>query len=334
MSKAKAETNARPGSGVFIRPVWRRKPSRVEQIGALVMTGLVLVGAACLPQIVGEFYGGDAPGTANEAAIAVRRAFELSRAAEAKEEPSSAEDSSSRAGAPEAPRTARPGPYSIGRKKVAESIAAGMTSMKESVSLRVFIIILSVALALGIILGFFGWHLRRLTAALGGALLLGGIAFALSRSKPLELHWVSALFVALPMATCGALLGWHLVVLFTCMQAGSLAASLVTGIFLHLYGVEAREWMIVCYLVTFGLGTTIAYLFAARALLISGWAVWGALLLTLAMLLGIYGFTDLRPPWEGIFVPFALFALVGTITQYHLAARAAEDAPEPVAKPA
>lgn len=327
-----AEFGSRATSGVFIRPVWRRMPTRAERVVSLVIVGLALVGAALLPRAVGRMSEKVAGEEASRAAAVLRGAFDLSGTTAPEGKPAGPGGASESEGPREKPATSA-GAYAAGRRELTEDIAKGMASLKSSVSLRALIIILACSLAAGVVFGFFGWHLRRLTAALGGALLFGGITFTVAW-QALSFNWVAAIFIALPMAFCGTLLGWHLVVLFTCLHAGSLAACLAVEVFAQFGGPEHLRWLVPCYLVAMGLGATAAYLFAARALLISAWAAWGALLLTFAALLGVCGFSGYRPPWEAALLFFSVLAIAGTLTQYRLAAAAAEDAPEPAAEPA
>ena len=159
------------------------------------------------------------------------------------------------------------------------------------------------------------------------------MAFVIAYSA-LDAQWQPALLVAMPVAFCGALFGWHLVVLTTCMQAGFIFASLCFEATQLWTQPPDERYVVIAGLIIWGLATAAAYLFAARAMLISGWAVWGAGLLTAAVLLGTYRLVGVFMPWEIVVLLVAVLAVLGTLVQYRLAAREAEEATEPEPEPA
>lgn len=325
------EPGSRATSGVFLKPVWRQPPRWGERAAALLITALVLAGLALLPLGLGRLCAELKPEKLEELKTDLKKCYQLSAstpAAPGGEKPA----------APDTPENSKPAEdlracYSLGREILAVTVASGPIGMKQSMSFLALGATAAMMAMIGVLMGFFGWQLRRLTAALGGALAFGGGAFLVA-FRALDPEWLPALLVALPAAFGGALIGWHLVVLVTCLQAGSaVSATVLMAAFLLGHTPDPR-WMIPCYLVGWGLATAAAYLFMARAMLVSGWAIWGALLLTFAALLSFHGLTDYPLPWEAVVALVTIFSVLGTLTQYRLAARAAEEAPEPVADPA
>jgi len=336
-----AYPGSRAESGVFIRPIWRRAPGPGERAGAVMLTLLILTGIAVLPftLTVGSVRTRLDPQRIRKDVEDLRRHLPLSASAPATaggakvdgtkaEEPGGGDQQSATAPQPGPKMDER---YRQGRDILTGWLAGVQESIRSSASLSaVAVISAGVALA-AVILVFFGWRLRRLTAALGGALAFGGAAALVARGH-FGLGWGAATVVALPPAFCGALIGWHLMVLAACLQAGAIAALAAVQIAVLCGLPQGRGWAIGCYLVAGGLATAGAYLFAARAMLISGWSVWGAVLLVLTGILGVSCLGPVLLPWEAFLAIVGVLALLGTLVQYRFAQRAAEEPPEPVAQ--
>ena len=327
------EPGSRATSGAFIRPTWKRMPNRFERAAAFALVVVQVLGMWAL-----TFVSGTIP---SEIAAQLEAAFKkqgpqvaassrpISVRAPVKEDPKGAE--------PPSPQEASvSGLYARGRR-VMNAQMAGMaraTFKKDDpkVTMIASAAVALVLLLIGSVVSFFGWRLRRFASAIFGAAVFA-IASAVVAST-LGLKPLSIVLVCLPPAFLGALIGWHLVVLFTCVQASTVITLLAALPTFLVMGFDQPERALPVLVAIWALSAAVIYIFMVRCLLISGWALWGAWTMGQAVLIAVCGFTGLVMPWELYLLTVVILAALGVSVQYRLAARAAEEAPEPAAEPA
>ncbi len=298
-------------SGVFIRPRWRREPNDLERFLAFAMTIVPVVGL-----IVCTF-------DARNQTPKVRAAAEQIQTSARNLGLLSAEgDSALGAGSGDSSLGAR---YAEGRRMMAESFASLGLDLKSDRDMGgampwVGVVLLS---AMGALFCFFGWSLRRHASALYGAAWLGYVAFALAMRKG-GLDPLPASLVALAPAFLGALVGWHLVVAMSCLQVATLICGPVAWAFVQSRGGDGLPvWFIPAAVSAWALVAGVAYLFLVRAALISTMAVGGGLAVALAASTLLVALNGTVMPWEAVLAVIAFFAIVGNVTQYQFAGRAA-----------
>jgi hypothetical protein len=190
-------------------------------------------------------------------------------------------------------------------------------------------------LLIGSVVAFFGWRMRRLAAALFGAGAFGMAAGIVAADFGMK-SW-ACLCVALPPAFLGALIGWHLMVLVTCVQAATMLTLLTAIPVVLAAGIERLPVIGPMLLGLWALYAAMIYIFMVRSLLISSWALWGAWCLGNVALIATYSLAGVVVPWEIYLLAVGILAVLGVRTQYWLAGRAAagpgraepESAPEP-----
>jgi hypothetical protein len=183
-------------------------------------------------------------------------------------------------------------------------------------------ITLAVIAIFAILACFFAWPLRRPVTALLGALSFGWPTFELARAC--GMGWSGAVVVSLPTAFLGALVAWHLMVLYITMLSGAVIGCTAALLVLDKFGAPSWLPVPIMFVLLGSVATATIYLLALRPALISGWAALGALLITSLLVLSLGSVTRGAPLWDLFLATFALLVIVGTITQYRLASRGGE----------
>jgi hypothetical protein len=176
----------------------------------------------------------------------------------------------------------------------------------------------------GTLVAFFAWRLRRIASALFGAGVFFVSAFIAATSLGLG-GWTSA-FVSLPPAFLGALVGWHLVVLVTCVQSATILTAICALPVIILVGMCDPHKVVPVLIAVWALFAAVVYVFMVRSLLISAWAVWGAWTLGQAVMIATFGLSGRVLPWEAYLAAVSVLAVAAVIVQFKLARRAAEEA--------
>lgn len=334
MSDAKAETKARPGSGVFIRPTWKRMPNRFERGAAFTLVVVQVMGVWALTFLFGVFPSDLAAQLETELKKRQSQGTPPDRPLSA-EVPARKSAKGSKAPPGQEPSVAA-STYARGRRMMNVQMAtlAGVTFKKgdRKTTMLASAVFAALLLVIGAVVSFFGWRLRRFASAIFGAAIFAIISATVAST--FQLGTLSVLLVCLPMALLGALIGWHLVVLFTCVQASTVITVLAALPIFMITGFDQPERALPVLVAVWALSAVLIYVFMVRSLLISGWALWGAWIMGQALLVAVFGFTGFVMPWELYLLTVVVLAVLGVSVQYRLAARAAEDAPEPVPEPA
>jgi hypothetical protein len=348
---------SRATSGVFIRPVWRRVPGRVEIAVAMLLAMLPLAGLVGLTLKVGQLAHRDGwtlarvrsvmkraegqagPRPKSPAALALAAVTSPGPKPRTRTgtepAPGSAPDSSS--GKPD--DQARPAElsaldsYALGREMFTVGMAIGARSLRAGMQQADWQawVEAAILLLLGAAFCFFGWPLRRAAAALLGAYAFGRVAFGVALVH--GMNPAGALVVALAPAFLGALLGWHLVVAYTTVLSGMVLGTTIGLLILVRFGEPSWLPGAIMILLLSTLATIFVYLLALRPALISGWAVLGAGLTSLALVTGAACVLKGMPLWDLFLCLFALMVVLGTVTQYRFAVRRTDLAAEAAATP-
>ena len=305
-----SESNRNTTSGVLIQPRWKRAPSGAERILAMMMTVLPLLGLAA-----GTFIVGLVPPQMVQAAQKMENSVKSMRSS------LSAERTDGTLAA-----RAEPTRYAKGREAMARfSVQPAVTLLADRKHGQTAAWIMAAFCgAFGLLFCFLGWQIRRATAALYGGFTFGLVAFTVALGAQMGI--VPSALVALPPAFLGALIGWHMIVVITCLQVGALLCLPTMMVLVLLTGVgETPYWVIPTTLSVWALVTALTYLFLVRAVLISGWAVGGAASLATGAVTALYAWKSAIMPWEATMAIIAIFAIAGTLTQYRFAGGAATD---------
>ncbi len=336
-----SEDEVRAPSGRFIRPAWKRMPTQFEKAVAITLVLLQIALVWGLTFVIGlapdeilprlekslEQAGED---------VASRYGRPLNSSTGDPKASSRVPASPSAQPVPDAVPASSESSYQRGRR-LSGIFVAQIAKVAEKPGNRKMTMIssLSVAAAMvltGVLVAFFSWRLRRIASALFGAGVFFTYAFIAARNHGLS-DWTSA-FVSLPPAFLGALVGWHLVVLVTCLQASTLLTVLCALPVVMIVGISDLQKAVPVLIAVWALFAGLVYVFMVRSLLISAWAMCGAWTLGQAVLIGTFGISGVVLPWEAFLATIAVLAVVAIVFQFRLARRAAEEAGALGAEPA
>ncbi len=303
-------------SGSFIQPRWKGRPNTFERAASMLMTIAVL--AAFLYSAASEFTG---RGEVRNAAESVRKS--ACAISDRLSQPLAATNSGvthreaqlkPKAGAElnSAQKSADPGGHGA-------SSAVGR--LKADVSEKKWLPWATIGAmgGLGALFCFLGWQVRRATSALFGALILGGIGFALAYGRG-AFGLAASIALALPPAFLGALLAWVYITLATTFQVGFLLLIPLILVAERSYAdKEMMSWLLPVGFSIWALLTAVTYLFLVRAALISLMSVVGALLLTAAGFVTLAMLADTILPWQVALAMVAFLAILGNVVQYQYA---------------
>jgi hypothetical protein len=341
-----SEEEVRAPSGRFIRPAWKRMPTQFEKAVAITLVLLQIALVWSLTFVIGlapdkafghleELFGRPLAG------LGVSPGKPLSAPSEGKapaaRTPASDDTAPQADGASEpAPETDEDSTYARGRKVIGARVAQIARVAEKPGDRRATIAgSLGAAAAMilvGTLVAFFAWRLRRVASAFFGGGSFFVAAFIAARVFGLS-PWTSAL-VSMPPAFLGALIGWHLVVLVTCMQSATILTVICALPVIVLVGLCDPTKVVPVLIAVWALFAGLVYVFMVRSLLISAWAMWGAWTLGQAVVIATFGLSGKVLPWEAYLAAVTVLALAAVVVQFRLASRAAEEAGALGAEPA
>jgi hypothetical protein len=328
-SNNNATSISRSCSGVFIKPVWQRSPGGCEKGMALIFTMLPLVGLFCITLKAAQFsrdQGAIKSRTDNstkaqesaprgQALLMVLSARNKSASDNIKK-PSRQSDLKQKVTAGRSWLKTTVIGLRDGRRFLNENLQllAGHIGGKARNFSRGSWAGIAIVCLLGPLFCFFAWPLRRTGTALLGAFVFGAFAYGLARSY--HLNWSGALVISLAPAFLGALLGWHLLVLYTTALSGEVLGGVVFLLAITFFSIPAWLPAPLLMLVIWSLATAFVYLLALRPALISGWAVFGAVIISASATILTGCFSRGVPLWDLFLSVFVLFSILGTLSQY------------------
>ncbi len=328
-SNSKVTPISSSSSGVFIRPVWRRAPASGEKGLALLFTMLPLVGLFCITLKAAQFSRDESVNnprlnnsTRTQQTAPRGQALLMVLSAREKTAPESIKKSSGEANLKQRVAAGRSWINTTviglrdGRRFLNENLQllAGHLGGQASNFSRGSWAGIAIVCLLGPLFCFFAWPLRRTGTALLGAFVFGALAYGLARSY--QLNWSGALVISLAPAFLGALLGWHLLVLYTTALSGEVLGGVVFLLAITFFTIPAWLPAPLLMLVIWSLATAFVYLLALRPALISGWAVFGALIISASATMLTGCFSRGVSLWDLFLSVFVLFSILGTLSQY------------------